>query len=195
MSIGLNPSAWTEFFFVVTTVAGVLLGLVLVAISLHMPAIDLHPTLKHRARATLEAMAALLLTSLVVLIPGQGDFWLGAEIVAITVAYWALLIAGTALAYRSTVPFPRHIWMRMTLNVVTLFTVVAGVSLMLGRGPGLYLQLPAVLIGIPGLMFNVWSLLFAPELRERRSVSESPVLRGPDVSRIGPTPAARSRRR
>ena len=167
MAGGLQPAAWHDLYVALATTFGALLGLVLVAISIHIHEVEENPILRQRARATIQALASLVTLALCVLIPGQGTFWLGIEFVAIMVAYLGLLVAGIRTTRRVAGGFPTNVWLRFTPNAVALFTIAGGVSLIADSGPGLYLLLPTVLLGVPSATFNLWSLLFAPELKKR----------------------------
>ena len=167
MAGGLQPAAWHDLYVALATTFGALLGLVLVAISIHIHEVEENPLLRQRARATTEALASLVTLALCVLIPGQGTFWLGVEFVAIMVAYLVFLVSGAWGTRRAVGGFSKNVWLRFTPNTFAFFTIAAGVSLIAGSGPGLYLVLPTVLLGVPSATFNLWSLLFAPELKKK----------------------------
>ncbi len=155
MAGGLQPAAWHDLYVALATTFGALLGLVLVAISIHIDDVEGNPILRQRARATIQALASLVTLSLCVLIPGQGIFWFGVEFVAIMVAYLALLVFGIWHTHRAAGGFQMNVWLRFSPNAVALFTIAGGISLIAGSGPGLYLLLPTVLLGVPSATFNL----------------------------------------
>ena len=91
---GLNPQAWRDFFMVAGTAAAALLGLVLVAISLHVEKVEGHPLLRNRARSSLQTLGLILVLSLVALMPGITAFWFGVLTLVVDAAGLALLVWG-----------------------------------------------------------------------------------------------------
>lgn len=144
-----------------------LLGLLFVAVTLRLGEIEANPLLRLRARVNLQALAALLTVSLAGLIPDQGAVWLGTELIVIVVGYFSLILRGSLRTSRELSGLPAAVRLRLTLqNALLLFQVAAGLSLIAGGGPGLYLEAPLLLLAIPVVVtFNSWNILFAPELR------------------------------
>lgn len=92
---GLNPQAWRDFFTVVGQAAAALLGLVLVAISLHAENVERHPLPRNRARNALQTLGLVLVLSLAALVPHITAFWFGATTLvltlpAVSLAMWGL---------------------------------------------------------------------------------------------------------
>lgn len=155
----LNVSAWHDFFAVSGTAAAALLGLVLVAISIHVEQVVQDPLVRNRAFVTLLALTISLVISLVALIPHMSAVWFGAVTVLINVAYVALLALSLVGARRVAGRLPGHVWRRVAPNVISLVSIAAGLSLMLGRGPGLFLLASSLILLLPAMMFSTWSLL------------------------------------
>jgi hypothetical protein len=162
---GLNPQAWRDFFTVAGTAAAALLGLVLVAISLHVEKVEGHPLLRNRARGSLQTLGLILALSLVALMPGITAFWFGAITLVVEAAGLGLLVWGLWTAGQEAGGLPLGVWLRSIPNAVILLTIAAAISLMFGKGPGIYLMAPQFILVLPAMLFSVWSLLFAPELR------------------------------
>ncbi|MEO8745812.1 MAG: hypothetical protein ABI455_11165 [Candidatus Dormiibacterota bacterium] len=167
---GLNPLAWRDMFITVATSAAALLGLVLVAVSLHAEQVEGHPILRNRARVALLALGAILIVALAGLIPDINAFWYGATAVVVNLGYVGLLAWSLATAYRGAQGLPRYVLLRATPNLLALVSAAGGISLMVGKGPGLYLLAPSMIVVLPVILFNVWSLLFASELHESKPV-------------------------
>lgn len=161
-----NPQAWHEIFSVGGTAAAALLGLVLVAISLHAREIGSHPLLRQRARTALQILGVLLFISMVALIPHLTAFWFGVATVSVNVLYLGLLTSSVITSIREVHGLPRIVWVRLSGNVISLVSIAGGISLMLGKGPGIYLQIPALTLVLPLSLYNVWILLFATELEQ-----------------------------
>jgi hypothetical protein len=164
----LDPQSWHDFFGVAGTAAAALLGLVLVAISLRVEAVEAHPILRNRARSAIQILGGLLLLSLVALFPGIGAVWLGLSALVLEVGRIGLTVGGLVAAARSASGLPRSVWLRTTPNLLTLLSVGGAVSLLAGRGPGIYLIAAAFVLTLGPMLFSVWGLLFAPELRGAR---------------------------
>lgn len=94
--------------------------------------------------------------------------WFGAITVAVNAAYIGLLSWSLLNASRIAGGLPGYVWRRVAPNVLALFSIAAGISLILGQGPGLFLLAASLILLLPAMVFSTWSLLFAPELRPRR---------------------------
>lgn len=78
--------------------AGALVGLLFVALSIHAKRISDSADLRSRAAQTLVIFAALLLTALLMAVPGQPDWVLGAELLALSGLITAFLLSLDHLA-------------------------------------------------------------------------------------------------
>jgi modulator of FtsH protease len=168
---GLNPQAWRDFFTVAGTAGAALLGLVLVAISLHVEKVEGHPLLRNRARGSLQTLGLILVLSLAALVPQITALWFGVVTLVVEAAGLGLLIWGLWIANRQAGRLPLGVWLRSVPNALILLTIAAGISLTLGKGPGIYLMAPQFILVLPAMLFSVWSLLFAPELQARQRES------------------------
>lgn len=92
-------------------------------------------------------------------------FWYGVATVTAMAGYLDFAGWSITIAQRRMRGLRFQVWLRQTPNLLVLLAVAAGVSLIVGKGPGLYLEAPMLVVAIPVVLFNVWSLLFAPELR------------------------------
>ena len=164
--IGLLPAAWHDLFTAVAAASAALLGLFFVAFSLHLRDIESNPILRNRARTNVQALVTALVQALSVLIPGQGNAWLGVEIAIVNVLYLLLVTAGVWRTLRSRAKLTAAIWLRLSLNpILVLLGVVGGASLVLDKGPGMFLLVPGVFVRFPVITYNAWAVLFPPELR------------------------------
>jgi hypothetical protein len=161
----LNPQAWHDFFSVAGTAAAALLGLVLVAISLRIEAVEAHPILRNRARAALQTLGGLLLVSLVALVPDINAFWFGTATLVLEVIRIALTIWGIVTARQAAGGLPPSVWVRTIPNALSLMSLAGAISLILDRGPGIYLLAAAFILTLAPMLYTVWGVLFAPELR------------------------------
>ncbi len=158
--------AWHDFFLAQAGAAGVLTGLVFVAVSINLQKIVSDPSsgLAGRAGEALVLLVAVLLASVLALVPGQGAVVLGAEVLVVGLAAWGWIVAiqlprlrewGTMRADLRA-PFV----VRVVLGqVATLTLVIAGVAV-LGVGPGgLYWLVASTLFSILAALADAWVLL------------------------------------
>src|SRR5215469_165741 len=87
VSVGLQPELWHDMFLAFATACAALLGLFYVAVSLHVDVLSEHPVELNRANSGLDGLLLGLLVSLLVLVPGQPDPLLGAELLVVVVVY------------------------------------------------------------------------------------------------------------
>jgi hypothetical protein len=113
---------WDTFAVVVGGSAGALVGLLFVAMSIHAARIAGSADLRSRAAQTLVIFAALLLLAVLLSIPLQPDWVLGAELVALAVCVAIVLIILDRLAGQSDSRTP----MARTLDLVNPSTLTAG---------------------------------------------------------------------
>ncbi len=86
---------WHDFFLAQAGAAGVLTGLVFVAVSINLEKIVSDPGsgLAGRAAEALILLVAVLMASVLVLVPGQGAGVLGAELLVAGLAAWGWIVA------------------------------------------------------------------------------------------------------
>ena len=157
---------WHDFFLAQAGAAGVLTGLVFVGVSINLQKIISNPSsgLAGRAAEALILLVAVLLASVLVLVPGQGPGVLGAEVLVVGLAAWGWVVYiqlprlqewGTMRADLRG-PFV----LRVVLGqVATLTLVIAGVAV-LSVGPGgLYWLMAGTLFSILAALFEAWVLL------------------------------------
>lgn len=181
MDTGLQPAAWHDQFVAFATAAAALLGLFFVAISLHPAEVERHPYLRNRARINLQVLSGFLALSLAVLTPEQKVQWLGAEFLLITLIVYSLTLFGLLSARAKLGAVPRGVAIRFGIQMAALLIqVAAGISLLVGRGPGLYLEVPVVLIAMPSCAFNAWNVIFDPE---RENGAQAPLANGSHAQR------------
>jgi hypothetical protein len=161
-----NPQAWHEIFSVGGTAAAALLGLVLVAVSLHVREVEKHPLLRQRARTSIQILGLYLFIAIAALLPHLNGFWFGIAIVGANAVYLVVLLRSVLGTRRVGSGIPPIVWLRLSANVLSLISVAAGISLIIGEGPGLYLLAPALTLVLPLSLYNVWLLLFARELQQ-----------------------------
>lgn len=157
--MGYAPAAWATFGGAVSAVAGALTGLLFVALSVKGTALAASPALISRAAQTL----ALFMTSVliaVVLVAPQRSTALGAELLALAVLCGAALLTLDRRAGHAREPGIVRSVERFSPNTVTAILVgVAGLTLLVRAGGGLYWLIPAVVASLVGGVVSAWLFL------------------------------------
>jgi hypothetical protein len=154
-----NQAQWESFAVAQVGAAAALAGLVVVATSINLARIIEIPAVVTRLAATLSLFTGVLVTSSVLLIPGQGIRLTGVEIAAVGIVLIPIVVrraawTGLDQEYR-----------RSAVLVVVLggFAVagflVAGLSCSTLTGGGLYWLAPATLLAFCVGLVNAWVAL------------------------------------
>ena len=171
--IAYETEQWHDLFVAMAGAAAALAGLLFVAVSINLTDILKSPLLPRRALEALLIMLGVVLVSIFVLVPGQSRQVLGLEV----------LLLGTVLCLVSLVPRLRSaredtthevgdssetasqiVVTRVVVPVVQLVLsfgpmVVAGVSLLVGSGGGLYWLIPSLLLSFMAAITTAWVLM------------------------------------
>jgi hypothetical protein len=161
-----SPADWQAFAEMTGGASAALIGLLFVAVSLNASRIAGHQGLRTSAAQTLVLFIAPLVMASVLLVPGQADWVLGAELIVIgAITSWILL--GMRRVKRSLTDDDRNliaIFNRRGPNVmVMLLFVASGIILACGAPAGLYLLLPASLVAQISGVLNAWYFLLPPK--------------------------------
>ena len=169
--MGYHAGAWFTFGEALAGVAGSLTGLLFVAVSIKSDVLARSRNLSSRAAQTLVLFMIAVLLGLLVVTP-QPRIALGWELIALAA------ISGVALqaldrragsAGENANKAERYIE-RFSPNLITAVLVgVAGVTLVIRAGGGLYWLIPAVLAGLVGGVINAWLFLVRMPARSARS--------------------------
>jgi hypothetical protein len=159
------PSDWQDFGEMTGGASGALTGLLFVAVSLNASRIAGHTGLRASAGQTLLLFMTPLIAAAAVLAPGQPDWVLGAELIALgLVAGWILL--GIHRVKRGLPDEDLRlisVFNRPAPNMlVMLLLVVGGAILAAGQEAGLYLLLPATVVAFASGVLNAWFFLLPP---------------------------------
>jgi hypothetical protein len=157
---------WHDFFLAQAGAAGVLTGLVFVGVSINLEKIVSQPGfgLTGRAAEALILLVAVLTTSLLLLVPGQGTTIAGVEMLAVGLAAWGWVGAIQLLRLKGwpemAPELRRAFVLRVALGqVATLPFVVAGVTVLAGGLGGLYWLAAGMVFSILVALFDAWVLL------------------------------------
>ncbi|MGY1603299.1 hypothetical protein [Geodermatophilus sp. SYSU D00815] len=154
-----DPEPWHDLGVAVAGACAALTGLLFVAVSLNLARILEFRTLPGRAARTLGLLVALLVAGVLLLVPGQPDGALAAELGGL--GLFLAASAGTSVRHvrHGESPHSRVVPAAAVLLVPALALLVCGVSLAAGAGGGLYWLAAAVVTGMAGATVNAWVLL------------------------------------
>lgn len=130
---------WHDFFLAQAGAAGVLTGLVFVAVCINLRVIVSEPDsgLPGRAAEALILLVGVLTASVLLLVPGQGPLIVGAEVLVVGLVTWGCVVTIQLMRLRSwgtMRPDLRQAFVvRVALGqIATLPLVVAGIAVLVG---------------------------------------------------------------
>ncbi|WP_213817133.1 hypothetical protein [Glaciihabitans sp. dw_435] len=157
--IAYEPELWHELFVMTGGATAALAGLIFVAVSLNHEDILKIPALPALAARTLSILIGLVLFCVVGLVPGQSRTVYGTETLIIAVVLAGIVLGTT---FRNLGGSHMMRW-RVSLVgyalVASIPGVIAGISLVLGAGGGLYWLLAELIAGIVVSVYYGWILL------------------------------------
>jgi hypothetical protein len=156
-----STAEWQSLFVAEVGASAALAGLLFVAISINLARILQGAGLSGRAGEAMVLLVAVLIVSTLALVPGQSPTVLGAELLVAGLVAWSALVTIHARAVRGQVgPSSRVLAGRIVLaQTAVLPLLVAGVSLLLGAGGGLYWLVPGVVFCLVIAVLDAWVLL------------------------------------
>jgi hypothetical protein len=157
---------WHDFFLAAAGAAAVLAGLVFVGISINLEMIMSNPTygLLGRALEALVLLVAVLVVTILLLVPAQGMVVAGVEVLAVGIAAWAVIVAIQLHQLRNWQSLEselrRHFVTRVVLSqVATLPFMAAGVAVLNWGVGGLYWLVAGVVLSFLVAVGDAWVLL------------------------------------
>jgi uncharacterized membrane protein YesL len=157
---------WHDFFLAQAGAAGVLTGLVFVAVSINLQEIVSNPDsgLAGRAGEALILLVGVLTASVLLLVPGQGQVMVGAEVLVVGLLTWGCVVAIQLLRLRSWGTMRPDLRQPFVLRVAlgqiaTLPLVVAGIAVLVAGLGGLYWLVAGMILSILVALFEAWVLL------------------------------------
>ncbi len=131
-------ASWQMFAAAEVGAAAAMLGLFVVAMSIHLRPVMASPELRGRARGSIAALLLQLLVGLALLVPGQSDVLLGAELMAAGIFMAWLSVRRIAQRSRAVLPVAKYVLSANGLVVIgSLLVAISGLSVISGGYAGL----------------------------------------------------------
>jgi hypothetical protein len=157
--VAYTPGIWHDFAVTVATLAGALTGLLFVAVSIKSDALAASRGLTSRAAQTLTLFMTSAIASVLLVTP-QPRLALGAELLALSaVSGTALFIFDQRAGHGPETRLERYLEVASPNLITDLLVCVAGITLMLRAGGGLYWMIPAMLASLTSGVINAWLFL------------------------------------
>jgi hypothetical protein len=153
-----TTDGWGELFLAEAGASAALAGLLFVAMSINLTKILEVQGLVGRAGEAIVLLVAVLIVSTLVLVPDQPRVALGTELLVTGLLAWSILAVIHMKAVRGRIG-PSLVARIATAQVAVLPFLVAGVSLLLRAGGGLYWLVPGVVLCLVVAVLNAWVLL------------------------------------
>ena len=152
------PEKWHELYAMVGGADAALMGLLFIALSLHVGPITQHPEMRGRARQTLASFLTRLVLSLLVLIP-QPPGLLGVELVALAIGDLVHRLGVQYSLVFNVGVSPGSYYRYVTFDIAVGLIGFTGFNLMTRSGPGMPLLIPVMLVIVALCLLNAWTLL------------------------------------
>jgi modulator of FtsH protease len=157
---------WHDFFLAQAGAAGVLTGLVFVAVSINLQQILSDPGsgLAGRAAEALILLVAVLTASVLLLVPGQGTTLIGGEVLLVGLVAWGWIVMIQLQRLRNWRTMPSYLrgpfLLRVAIcQIATLPLIVAGIAILAVGMGGLYWLVAGMVFSILAALFEAWVLL------------------------------------
>ena len=157
---------WHDFFLAAAGAAAVLAGLVFVGLSINLGLIMSNPAygLPGRALEALVLLMAVLIVTILLLVPAQGTVFAGVEVLIVGVADWIAIVAVHLLHLRHWQSLESNLRWNFVGRVVlgqaaTLPFVAAGVAVLNWGVGGLYWLVVGVILSFLVATAEGWVLL------------------------------------
>jgi modulator of FtsH protease len=152
---------WDNFFIVQAGAAGVLTGLIFVAVSINISRIIGVKHLPNRALQSLTLLLNILIISSLMLVPKQSLTLQGIEVLAVSIVLWSLsslfawsILRNAPAEYRK---FSLNNLVLIQLSVLPF--IISGIMILCCGEPGIYWLVPGMLLSFSKAIIDAWVLL------------------------------------
>jgi hypothetical protein len=158
---GVAVPGWDTFAVVIGGASGALIGLLFVSVSIRIDVISASPDFRSRGAATLSLFVSVLLVAILLVVPGQEPWELGAELLVLASGLGGVLwwLNRRAVAQPSALPISRILGTVSPDTITTILLFAAGALLLAGVDDGVYVVIPAVIAAITGGVASAWLFL------------------------------------
>jgi hypothetical protein len=151
---------WHDFFVATVGAAAALAGLIIVAISVNIRDIITIPSMSSRAAATVASLVLSLVSTSLMLVPGQPVALLGLEVLLVAAITTVIVVHSAVQMLRAGGFSPAANATRVSLMVLLVVPFLIGaVSLIAGLDQGVSWVAAGVLLVFVGSVTNAWVLL------------------------------------
>lgn len=153
-------AGWSEFAVATAGAAAALAGLVMVAISVNIREILTSAGLPARAAAAVGSLVLVVVSSMLLLIPGQAAFALGVEVLIATLgAVWLHAVSLKQITRQASRPRPARALSFPLAAAQLLPLIVGALLLMAGNDIALYWVAAGLVLTVIGSMLDAWVLM------------------------------------
>ena len=154
-------AGWDAFATVAGDVAGALIGLIFVAVSIRIEVISKSAELRNRAAQTVGLFTAVLLVAGAIALPDQERWMVGIEmlVIAALTAMALILLERRVRTDNTKRPVSHMLDVIAPRTMTCVLLGVAGVLLLVGSAIGLYLIVLATAVAIVGGIASAWLFL------------------------------------
>jgi hypothetical protein len=152
---------WKDFFAVTAGAAATLTGLIFVGVSISLAKILSIATLPSRAFISLILLLAILIVSVLRMVPGQSQIAVGIEVLIIGITVWITVFTMDISILNSKAnQFKQLYVLNMLLNQVSVLPYLVGAIVILaGSESGTYWLVPAIIFSFIKSVLDAWVLL------------------------------------
>jgi hypothetical protein len=152
---------WDTFAVVIGGAAGALIGLLFVSVSIRIDVISASPDFRNRGAVTLCLFVTVLLVAILLVVPGQDAWELGAELLLLASGLGGAVgwLDRRAMAEPSAQPISRILGAVSPDAITTILLAAAGVLLLAGVDDGVYVLVPAIIAAIIPGVASAWLFL------------------------------------